>query len=100
MQPSGMNTHHRKCYKIKILWNFSVQTTQKLEHNKPNILIIDKHTRECHRIDVACPFDTRVKEKEQGRTIRQIEDRDRETLAMQKVVVTSIIIGALVIIGN
>ena len=34
---------------------------------KPDIWIVDNQTGECHIIDVACPFDTRVKGKEQER---------------------------------
>ena len=29
---------------VKILWDFSVQTDHKLEHNKPDILTVDKKT--------------------------------------------------------
>ena len=32
--------------------------------HKPDILIHEKANRECYIIDVACPFDTRVKMKE------------------------------------
>ena len=42
----------------KVLWDFSVPTNHKLEHSKPDILIVDKKTGECHIIDVACPFNT------------------------------------------
>ena len=41
-------------YEPMINWN----TT-----NKPDI-IVDKEIKECHIIDVVCPSDTRVKEKE------------------------------------
>ena len=50
---------------VRILWDFSVQTNCKLEHNKADILIVDKQTENCHINDIAFPFDTRVKEKEQ-----------------------------------
>lgn len=38
--------------------------------DKPDILIADKQTGECHKIDVACPFDTKMKEKEQEKVER------------------------------
>ena len=63
-----MNTHtgeNGKNDNVKILWVFSVQTDHKLEHNKPDILIVVKQTRECNIIDVACSFNTGMKEKEQ-----------------------------------
>ena len=68
MQAGGMNTHTRENGKndnVKILWVFSVQTDHKLEHNKPDILIAVKQTGECNIIDVACLFNTGMKEKEQ-----------------------------------
>ena len=49
----------------KILWKFAVQTNRKLEYNKPEFLIVKKQKEECHIIDEASPFDTRVKDEEQ-----------------------------------
>ena len=63
-----MNTHtgeNGKNDNVKILWVFSVQTDHKLEHNKPDILIVVKQMGECNIIDVACSFNTGMKEKEQ-----------------------------------
>ena len=48
---------------VKILRDFPIQTDHKLEHNKPDIVIMEKGKRICYIIDVACPFDTRVKQK-------------------------------------
>ena len=49
--------------KVRILCDFSVQTNCKLEHNTPDILIVDKQTGG-HIIDVTCPIHSTVKEKE------------------------------------
>ena len=38
---------------------------RKLEHYKPEILLVRKQTGEYYIIDIACPFDTRVKERKQ-----------------------------------
>ena len=46
--------------KVRILCDFSVQTNCKLEHNTPDILIVDKQTGG-HIIDVTCPFHSTVK---------------------------------------
>ena len=35
-------------------------TGHRVEANKPDIVVLDKNTRECLIIDVVCPFDTRV----------------------------------------
>ena len=87
---------------VKILWDFSIQTDHKLDHNKPDIVILDKSKRECHIIDVACPFDTRVKEKELEK-VEIYQDLKREIGRMWKcgkVLVIPIVIGALGTIGT
>ena len=49
---------------VKLLWDFPIQTDHQLDHNKPDIVIHYKQKQECQILDVACPFDTRVKSKE------------------------------------
>ena len=48
----------------KLLWDFKIQTDNKIEHNKPDIVILDKIERKFLIIDVACPLDIGVKGKE------------------------------------
>ena len=36
-----------------------------LEHNRPDITVIEKNTKKCLLIDPACPFDTRIEKKEE-----------------------------------
>ena len=60
-------TSHDQCMNPvlnKLLWDFKIQTDNKVEHNKPDIVVLDKTERKCLIIDVACPFDIRVKGKE------------------------------------
>ena len=54
----------------KLLWDFKIQTDNKIEHNKPDIVILDKIERKCLISEVACPLDIRVKfkKKEKLRT--------------------------------
>ena len=82
---------------LKILWDFSVQTNQKLEHSKPNILIVDKKTGECHIIDVACPLHTRVKEIGQEKVERyhKLKRKIGRHWQCPKMVIIPIITGAL-----
>ena len=47
-----------------ILWDFPIQTDKTLEHNRPNITIIDKKSKKCPLIDPSCPFDTRMEKKD------------------------------------
>ena len=44
----------------KLLWDFKIQTDNKIEHNKP---VLNEIEQKCLIIDVACPFDTWMKEK-------------------------------------
>ena len=39
----------------KILWDFPIQTDKTLEHNRPDIIVIEKKTKKCLLIDPACP---------------------------------------------
>ena len=41
-----------------------MQTESKIEHNMPDIVVIEKKSKTCYLIDVACPFDTRIEKKE------------------------------------
>ena len=50
---------------VKVLWDFRVQTDHHHEHNRPDIVVLEKEERTCSVIDVAYSFDTRVLEKEQ-----------------------------------
>ena len=44
----------------KLLWDFKIQTDNKIEHHKP---VLNEIEQKCLIIDVACPFDTWMKEK-------------------------------------
>ena len=53
-----------ECTNNKLLWDFKIQTDNKVEHNKPDIIVLEKIERKCMIIDVTCPFDIGVKDKE------------------------------------
>ena len=61
----------------KLLWDFKIQTDNKIEHNKPDIVVLDKIECKCLIIDVACPFDIRVKDKDREK-IENYQDLKRE----------------------
>ena len=48
----------------KILWDFPIQADKTLEHNQPDIIVIDKKSKKYLLIDPICPFDTSIKRKE------------------------------------
>ena len=49
---------------VKLLWDFRIQTDHHLDHNRPDIVVLEKEGGMCFIVNVACPFDTRVAEKE------------------------------------
>ena len=90
-EPSAQNEN------AKLIWDVTIQTDKKVDHNKPDIVLIDKTSNFCLIIDVACPFDTRVIEKENEK-ITKYQDLKWELIKIWKVKtirVIPIVIGAL-----
>lgn len=50
-----VNGNVRESEKFKIPWNFSIQTDHQLEHNRPDLVEVDKQQAVCKLIDVAVP---------------------------------------------
>ena len=81
----------------KILWDFSIQTDHSIEANRPDIVVLEKTSRKCLLIDIACPFDTRVANKEREK-IEKYQDLRKELQRIWKcsdVKIIPVIIGAL-----
>ena len=81
----------------KILWDFSIQTDHLIEANRPDIVVLEKTSWKCLLIDIACPFDTRVANKEKEK-IEKYQDLGRELQRIWKcsdVKIIPVIIGAL-----
>ena len=81
----------------KLLWDFIIQTDNNIEHNKPDIAVLDKIEWKCPIIDVACPFDTRVKDKEKE-NIENYQDliwELKQIWKLRRVTVVPVIMGAL-----
>ena len=73
-----------------------IQTDNKIEHSKPNIVVLDKIECMCLIIDVACHFDIQVKDKEKEK-IKNYQDLKRKLKwiwKLRRVTVVPIIIGA------
>ena len=45
----------------KLLWDFKIQIDNKIEHNNP---VLNKIEQKCLIIDVDCPFDTWMNDRE------------------------------------
>jgi len=51
--------------KVKLLWDFNIQTDKVIEARRPDLVLVNKETNECQIIDIAIPGDTRVVRKEE-----------------------------------
>ena len=60
-----------------MLCDFKIQKDHRIDHNKPDIVVLDRQSRSCLIIVVACPFDTRVTNKEQEK-VENYQDLKRE----------------------
>ena len=77
--------------------NFPIQTNKTLEHNRPDITVIDKKSKKCLLIDPACPFDTRIEKKEEEKCTNysELKYETAKVWKMRKVEVIPVVIGAL-----
>ena len=82
--------------RVKILWDFNIQTDHVIEHRRPDVVVLDKHEKMCHLIDIAVPGDSRVEAKENEK-VQKYQDLARELrkLWQVKVNVVPVVVGAL-----
>ena len=80
----------------KILSDITIQTDHVIEARRPDMVIIDKNKNECKIIDVACPFDRRIKGKVKNR-MKGYNNLKRELkkLCDTPVKVFPVVVGAL-----
>ena len=80
-----------------ILWDFPIQTDKTLEHNRPDITVIDKKSKKFLLIDSTCPFDTRIEKKkeEKCKNYSDLKYEITKIWKMRKVEVIPVVIGAL-----
>ena len=81
--------------KGKLLWDVSIQTDKKLDHNRPDIVLVDKQSKSCLIIDVACPNDWRVESKQKVNKYLDLAFEIKKMWNMKRVKVVPIVIGAL-----
>ena len=83
--------------RVRILWNFPVQTDHRLQHNKPDIIVIDKVNKTANIIDVAIPIDYRIAQKrlEKLRKYSDLSTEIKTLWRLSKVQITPIIVGAM-----
>ena len=82
---------------VTVMWDMKIQTDKEIEHCRPDIVIRCNKSRKCYIVDVACPFDTRVQDKEREK-VEKYQDLKRELKRIwqsQEIVTIPIIIGTL-----
>lgn len=70
---------------------------KKLDHNRPDLLFLDKKERTCLIVDIACPFDTRTttKEDEKLNKYQDLEYEIKKLCEQKHVTIIPTTIGAL-----
>lgn len=81
---------------VKILWDFSIRTDEKIQANKPDLVVVDKGNKTLLIIDVACPLDINIEKKEQEKILKY-QDLKTELQRIWKLKgkVVPVVIGAL-----
>ena len=51
--------------RVKILWDFNIQTDHAIQHRRADIVVLYKNERKCYLIDIAVPGDKWIDLKEQ-----------------------------------
>ena len=82
---------------INVLWDMYIRTDRKVLHNRPDIVIHNENTRECHIIDIAVPVCRNIvrKEAEKITKYRDLEIELQKCWNLRKVSTTPVVIGAL-----
>ena len=79
----------------KILWDFSIQTDHVIEARRPDLVLVDKE-RISKIIDFAVPGDSRIEEKEKGKTEKyQDLGRELQKIWNVKVKIIPLVVGSL-----
>ena len=81
--------------RYKLLWDFKIQTDRHIDHNKPDIVLLNKEEKSCFIIDVACPFDTRIDSKEKNENYHHLKHEMKRIWNCRSVLVIPVVIGAL-----
>ena len=82
--------------RVKILWDFNIQTDHVIQHRRPDIVVVEKEAKRTWVIDIAVPGDSRVDDKETEK-IDKYQDLAREIRKLWKtdVKVVPIVVGGL-----
>ena len=79
------------------MWDFHIQTDKNLEHNRPDVTVIDKKSKKFLLIDTTCPFDTRIEKKEEEKCTNhsELKYESAKIWKMRKLELIPVVIEAL-----
>ena len=86
---------------VEIWWDQTVITPTKFEANRPDLMIVDRRSKEWFMVDFSVPFDPNVAKKEEEK-ISKYKDLAAEVARMNtvKVEVVPIVVGALGVVSK
>ena len=81
---------------VEIMWDKVINTTEKVLHNRPDIVVVTKNPRKWTIIDIACPQDHIVDQKENEKIGRYTDLAGKVSVEFQvQTEIVPIVIGAL-----
>ena len=81
---------------VKLLWDFNIQTDRKIEHRRPDIVVVDKQVNKCFIVDVANPGDQNLIKKKFEKLDNYAELRlEIARIWNKETIIIPVIIGAL-----
>ena len=82
--------------KVEIWWDRPVNTTQQLDHNKSDVVVIDWGKKDCLIVEFCVPFDGNVATREGGKVDRYVPlSLEMARMYKLRVKVVSVVVGAL-----
>ena len=86
----------------KLLWDINIQCDNVIEARRPDLIIVEKKTKDAIIIDVAVPGDCRIHEKENEK-VEKYQDLKREIKrlwSLRTVKVVPVVVGALACVSK
>ena len=87
---------------VTLLRDFTIQCDRVIEARRPDIVLVDKRSKEVKIIDIAVPGDSRVKEEELEKIekYQMLREEIRCIWHVNKVTVIPVVVGALGVISD
>ena len=86
----------------EIWWDRTVITTKKMEHNRPDVVVIDRVLRRWLIVDFSVPFDQNVVRKEDEKVLNyeRLAAEVRGMYGLSAAIVVPIVVGSLGVVSG